>query len=153
MLCYEYSYFVELCRLQTINKIYHENEISNILFFWMSSILFSCKNDPKNSETMDVAPDPKDGVALSVNLFGDKLNEWPDPDSVVSMRQSVIETARTAYLGKLEEPKGYLVYGRAYLTNGNVENAIQIFGKGSAKFPKSLTFMFTQARQCSWEDN
>ncbi|MBK7234026.1 MAG: hypothetical protein IPH93_17610 [Saprospiraceae bacterium] len=109
-------------------------------FFWMSSILFSCKNDPKNSETMDVAPDPKDGVALSVNLFGDKLNEWPDPDSVVSMRQSVIETARTAYLGKLEEPKGYLVYGRAYLTNGNVENAIQIFGKGSAKFPQVPDF-------------
>ncbi|MBK9271456.1 MAG: hypothetical protein IPM48_07650 [Saprospiraceae bacterium] len=114
----------------------HSIKIQIYCFIAILTGLVSCKTDPKNQDTLEQLNDAKDGVALAANLFGDKLNQWPDSDSVIRMRESDIETARAAYLGKLADPKGYLQYGKAFLAHGNVENAIQIFGKGIEKFPE-----------------
>lgn len=101
----------------------------------LCSILIACKNEPKNgAASADPTQDPKSGDALAANMMGDKLLAWNDPDSIKQRREQQIELARRNYLSKLNEPKGYLQYGRAYLANGQVENAIQIFGKGLEKF-------------------
>lgn len=112
-------------------------KIQTYAFFLISVFILSCKNDQKGNEAVvDPALDPKQGKALAVNLMGDKLLDWQDPDSVKNLRMFNIEESRRIYLGKLDDPKGYLLYGRAFLANGQVENAIQIFSKGTAKFPE-----------------
>lgn len=47
---------------------------------------------------------------------------------------------RSAYLGKIEDPKSYLAFARAYSEGGRIENAIDILTKGIKKFPEIPDF-------------
>jgi len=112
---------------------------SKICLFFATILLFSqCKNDPKSGDgnVVDPSKDPKAGVAFAVNLLGNKLQEWKDTDSLKQSREAYIEQSRTVYLSKLEDPKGYIQYGRAFVANGQVENAIELYSKGIEKFPE-----------------
>lgn len=75
-------------------------------------------------------------MAFAVNLLGNKLQEWRDADSLKQYREAYIEQSRTVYLSKLDDPKGYIQYGRAFVANGQVENAIELYSKGIEKFPE-----------------
>jgi len=97
---------------------------------------FACKNNPASPNPTEQATfdDPRSGAALAASFDGNKLVEWPDLDSIKNRRTYNIEMTRAVYLGHLNDVKGYLLYGRAFMENGQVENAADIFSKGILKF-------------------
>lgn len=129
---------LELCLKIRNNIILTNHEIKNLSHFLYTSPFSQCKNDPKsgNGSIVDPSKDPKAGVAFAVNLLGNKLQEWNDSDSIKQTREAFIEQSRNVYLGKLDDPKGYIQYGRAFVANGQVENGIELYSKGIEKFPE-----------------
>ncbi len=101
------------------------------------SLLIACKTDPKANESgsQDNHQDSELKEAYAVNFNGEKLSKWKEPDSVWVKMENDINTLRTAYLSKTEDPKSYLRYARAYSVSGRVENAIDILSRGIQKFP------------------
>lgn len=100
-----------------------------------------CKNEPKTvittpeeralTETPDV---------FAVDLNGDKLTRWKEADTVWAAREKDVEMARSAYLGKTEDPKTLLRYANAYSMTGRVENAIDLLNRGVQTFPEIADF-------------
>lgn len=105
----------------------------NISHFNYYNWFFACKNNPASPNPTEQATfdDPRSGAALAASFDGNKLVEWPDLDSIKNRRTYNIEMNRAVYLGHLNDVKGYLLYGRAFMENGQVENAADIFQKES----------------------
>ncbi|MEP7195327.1 MAG: hypothetical protein ABI851_02335 [Saprospiraceae bacterium] len=103
--------------------------------------LAQCKNDKKEQvDESDTKINPHSGEALAVTLDGERLLKWVDSDSIWALRDENIKNSRMAYLSKIEDPKSYLNYARAYSQSGKVENAIDILSKGITKFPDVADF-------------
>ncbi|MDQ3143067.1 MAG: hypothetical protein M3Q56_12560 [Bacteroidota bacterium] len=100
---------------------------------------YSCKPEQKTGIQAlppdESAKDP--GSILAVSLDGKVLTTWADPDSVNQILTKELDQFRNYYLSHLEEPVSYLAYGRKFLQLGKIENAIDIFSKGIAKFDKN----------------
>jgi len=71
-----------------------------------------------------------------VDLNGEKLSRWKEADSVWAAREAEVDAARSAYLGKTDDPKTLLRYARAYSMTGRVENAIDLLTRGIKEFPE-----------------
>ncbi len=104
--------------------------------FLLISFCVSCKNDSRTTYTTPTAEErEKSADVYAVDLNGEKLSKWKDPDSLWTLRDKRIEEYRSAYLGKTDDPKAYLRYARAYSEAGRIENAIDLLTKGIEKFP------------------
>ncbi|NOT36135.1 MAG: hypothetical protein HOP11_02025 [Saprospiraceae bacterium] len=109
---------------------------SIVLLFASLIIISSCKND-KTQKEISSTPDSelKETEALAVTMEGEKLLYWKDHDTVWAARKKKVDDMRIAYLSKIEDPKSYLNFAKAYSEAGKIENAIDILTKGMNKFP------------------